>query len=268
MSHSAANDVRVSRLSGSGQLHIHVRERQPGRGMPVIFVHGFIGDGAENHRLFIRLADVFVNMGFCALLFDQYGSGYSDGEHKDVCLATCREDILTVIQWAVTEYGPHYGLVAQSVGSAVVLEMAEGMISECEFRIMLNPAARFNEWLLERYGWHAAMGDGSTEDVLCAQSKGVMVAKRYVEELLSWDWLNVLQESKIPTLIVASGDDELRSDDVAREAGARLGTATDVRYVAGANHTYSCQPHEEHCMHKLVEEWVASVSTCFRSTPG
>ncbi len=246
-----AYDTRILRLSGNGELHVHVRE---GRKMvgTVIFVHGFIGNGIENHRLFIRLADVFVGLGYRAILFDQYGSGYSDGEHQDVSMSTCREDLRTVIQWAEQEFGMPYGLVGQSAGSAIVLEMTGNQNEECIFRVMLNPAAGFDTWLLSRFGWDL----NSDEPVLCARPKGVMVSRTYIEELLVWDWLGVLGKSSIPTLIVASGDDELKSDEVAREAAERLGQTASVKFVPRANHTYTCQPCAERSMHEIVRSWV------------
>lgn len=74
------SDLRLARPDG-GELHLHYRAGVEERSGPtVIFSHGFTADGAESHRMFLRMADRYNALGIATIKFDYFGCGYSDGD--------------------------------------------------------------------------------------------------------------------------------------------------------------------------------------------
>lgn len=89
----------------------------------VIFCHGFLGSKIGPRRLFVRLARRLQQRGVCALRFDQYGSGDSEGDFFDSSF----DEWIATTEALVRNYhdaGYQVALLGQSMGGAAVLAAA------------------------------------------------------------------------------------------------------------------------------------------------
>lgn len=187
-------------------LHIFIKPSHiPNTNKTIIFVHGFLGEGCENHRMFIRVAEALNKIGLTCILYDQKGCGYSDGDYQDVRLIDIKEDLYTVTNWAKNFFQGDIGFLGQSLGSALIFSMTE--ILAPNFIVAINPAAKFDNWLSHRYNWDLS----SDETLFCAFPKGIFVSRDFINDLIEWEWVNQLNINSIPTLIVASTKDEIDS---------------------------------------------------------
>ena len=128
----------IQRPDGS---HLHIFISKPinqSKSEIIIFVHGFLGDALENHRMFLRIANQLNHAGFTCVLYDQKGCGYSDGDYAEVRLNSLREDLCTVTEWVKHNLGNKIGYIGQSVGSALIISMQQ--ITKPQFIIAINPA--------------------------------------------------------------------------------------------------------------------------------
>lgn len=239
-----------------GYLHVCVKypSRQYFQPQNIIFVHGFLGEGVENHRMFIRIAENLNKEGFTCFLFDQYGCGYSDGDYKDVQLRDLKKDIEDVTVWVRRRFGGIIGFLGQSVGAALVLSMSEEM--KAKFQICINPAAYFNKWLAKRYNWNIK-GD---EDYYYAMPKGILVSKRFIMDLINWQWIDeVAMQHSIPTLIIAATDDDINSEFTAKIVKNKLRNSVNIVPIEGANHSFIGQRELEELMMNHIIMWIRKI---------
>ncbi|HET8628546.1 MAG TPA: alpha/beta fold hydrolase [Thermomicrobiales bacterium] len=89
----------------------------------VICCHGFLGSKIGPRRFFVRLARHLQRRGVCALRFDQYGSGDSEGDFFDSSF----DNWITTAKALARDYreaGYRVALLGQSMGGATVLAAA------------------------------------------------------------------------------------------------------------------------------------------------
>lgn len=240
------NHYRVLRTDGSS-LHVCVKEPDEGVGHVAIFVHGFLGDGCENHRMFIRMSDALANIGITCVLYDQKGCGYSDGDYADVRLSDLREDLFAVYNWVSRNQNIKVGFVGQSVGSALVLSVAN--ILKPAFIIAINPAADFSSWLDRRYNWDLS----SCDQYFYALPKGIRVSRSFINDLIAWDWQDHLIDSQLPMLIIAASKDDIDSVSTAQKVLNTFRSAKEV-IIQGGTHSFTGQRELEK---KVTDEMIS-----------
>lgn len=232
-------------------MHVQVRSPENNRGYcNIIFVHGFLGDGVENHRMFISIADVLNAKGFTCVLYDQTGCGYSDGHYSMVRLNTLKDDLITITNWVSENLEGGVAYLGQSLGSALILN--NSINQNILFRILFNPAGHFEEWLLERYHWDLQ----SDADLFCAIPKGIYVNKRMLNDLISWNWINEIAIDSIPTLFITSTNDGIGSNRVSNESAKRIGNMADVMFIQDADHSFTNQLQLEKRAIEMILKWL------------
>lgn len=246
------------RIKRSSEGYLHVCVKHPTqllfRAKNIIFVHGFLGEGTENHRMFIRMAEKLNAHGFTCILFDQYGCGYSDGDYKDVLLEDLKTDLEDVTIWVKRMFGGIIGYLGQSVGSAIVLSMET--ILNPKFQICINPAAGFERWLEQRYNWDIS----KEQEYFYAFPKGIMVSRRFLKELVNWEWIKDISiTSNVATLLVASGGDEINSLDNTVMIKKMKRNAEFV-LVREANHSFIGQRELEQQATESIVDWVSKLN--------
>lgn len=244
---------RINRSNNSCNDCLHVFVMKPnntGENKIIIFVHGFLGEGVENHRMFFRMGETLSKNGFTCILFDQYGCGYSDGEYKDVRLNDLFEDIRTVFFWVKKNYNGLVGFLGQSVGSAIVLTNLYYL--KPDFAIVLNPAANFDSWLENRYDWDLS----KNYPYYYAYPKGIMVSQNFINDLMLWNWIESLNVIDLPVLIIASTDDDIDSVKSAYSIKEKMNETPEIICIKGANHSFIGQKHLENKATDSILKWL------------
>lgn len=239
--------------SGDGDF-LHVQIRRPSNQIEIpyiiVFVHGFLGNGFENHRMFIRMSDYINQLGITCVLLDQYGCGYSDGEYEKVRLLKIKNDLILVSNWVSKHFEGKIGFIGQSMGSSLVLSSSEKI--KASFVIAINPAADFSEWLTTRYQWDMTQ----KSKYYCAFPKGIYVCREFIEDLLNWKWVDELKNIQIPTFIIASKDDEICSITTMHRIRKKLGKFSKLKILNGINHSFVGQRDKEVEVASMIKDWI------------
>lgn len=248
------NNIQHHRVKKENDCYLHVQVRYPKghlNNCNIIFVHGFLGDGVENHRMFINIASALNEKGYTCVLYDQTGCGYSDGHYNLVRLLTLKDDLKIITKWVSKNLKGGIAYIGQSLGSALILNNNCINQNIC-FRILINPAGHFDEWLLERYKWDLKTG----EELFCAIPKGIFVSYGLLNDLISWNWTNELIPDNVPTLFVTSTNDGIGSDRVSNEASKLLGSIAEVEFIQDAEHSFTNQPKLENRAIEIILKWL------------
>jgi pimeloyl-ACP methyl ester carboxylesterase len=141
-------EMAETRIRVSGGVTLAVRVSRPGRGVPVLLVHGL----SSNARLWDGAAARLADLGHPVAAVDQRGHGRSDKPDTGYDFATLTADLTSVIDGL----GWHEPLAAgQSWGGNVVLELAINYPDAtrsvaCIDGGMIELAGRFPTWELAR----------------------------------------------------------------------------------------------------------------------
>lgn len=236
-------------------LYLHIQVRHPSNNIQncnVIFVHGFLGDGIENHRMFIKIADALNEVGYTCILFDQTGCGYSDGDYRDVRLETLKKDLAELIKWVKYSYVGDIAFVGQSLGSALVIATVNEL--NVSFKIAINPAAHFDKWLLKRYNWDLT----SHNDFFCAIPKGIFVSRKFIIDLIKWKWTEKMCDNDTSILFVVSTNDGIGSYEVAKQLLGEFGDKANLIAIYNAEHSFTNQPQLENYAVNSIVKWIST----------
>jgi len=108
-----------------GMLHT---PPQPPRDVGIIILSPGIKSRVAPHRLYLKMAKRFCEMGFCVLRFDPEGIGDSEGEIEEVMAADFYatvqvgryvDDTLSAMDWMEKEYGTERFILAGLCGGAI-----------------------------------------------------------------------------------------------------------------------------------------------------
>ena len=249
------HDLRVAR-AGHGSLHLHVRW-EPAAALPaVIFSHGFSVDGTESHRMFLKMADQYNRRGIATVNFDYYGCGYSDGDFTDFTVSSAVSDLHRVLSWARAQPqidASRIVIHGQSLGTAIAA-IVGARLSQVRGYVLWNLSAdlprRYRQMLGEEvfvkgFTW---LGD-----------KGLMVRRSFMEDLQQYDVLGCFTAWSAPTLFLNSGSDTKGEPALSEKAHRMIGSLGTRVVIAGANHSFKCQPDLEDQAMSTTLSWVVKL---------
>lgn len=247
---------RLQRADGTC-LHAHLRSSGDGASKPVmIFAHGFITNGLENHRMFMRAAREFGREGFSSVLLDFYGTGYSDGDYVDFRLSGAALDLAATTHWAAKE-APCDGtvvLLGQSLGTAVCV------VSLQELRV---PVAALIFWNLSgdfRGRYPKLFGAEILDDTeYCIERKGYRIGAGFLEDAASHDIMALLTGRPEPALFINCEGDGIGNSQLAIRAGALMTGPTKRIAYPDATHSFWCQPELEERAIRDSVEWLHTI---------
>jgi dipeptidyl aminopeptidase/acylaminoacyl peptidase len=208
----------------------------------ILFLHGFTGQKAEAHRLFVKTARALTRAGFIALRFDFRGSGDSDGEFEEVSVSGWWRDARTALGVLLCQPGvdaTRIGVIGLSMGGAVACHLAAG---EARVRSLALWSAVANgvdvvgvvgspESLehLAKYGWADRMGN--------------KISAKFVKEFKAMRPPADLKRSRCPVFIAHGAADETvpvaQADQFETAARAKSGRPVEKLIIPLANHTYA-----------------------------
>ena len=95
---SKAISIYANQLYLSGALHLP--EGAQHRKVPlIVLLHGFVGSKVGEHRLFVKAARYFTEIGYAVFRFDFSGCGESDGDYADVTVTKQLSEVQAVLDY-------------------------------------------------------------------------------------------------------------------------------------------------------------------------
>ncbi|MFC8092537.1 alpha/beta fold hydrolase [Streptomyces sp. NPDC057301] len=238
----ASVNVTHHRVAVREGLNLHVQasevEGQPPTKPVIVFVHGFITSGTENHGIFVRAARLAQQRGYPTVLFDFEGTGYSDGDYSDFRVTTAVADLTAIVNWAVgtVRCNGSAVLFGQSLGSALAVVAQAGLPGRFSALVLWNLSANFED----RYPSLFGLSPDTSEDQ-CVARKGYMVGVDFLRDAGTVDVLAHAAAISCPTLLLNCTGDDVGDVSIAQEA-ARLATCAEPTLRSlDANHSFNCE---------------------------
>ena len=119
-------------------IDLRFKDKSPG----IVMLHGFTGNKAESHRLFVQVARKLCANGYNVLRFDFRGSGDSDGEFEDMTVQGEISDAKTAISFLMkqkTVDKSMVGVLGLSLGGRVASILATED-KRVRFVVLYSPA--------------------------------------------------------------------------------------------------------------------------------
>lgn len=158
-------------------------------GPVVLLVHGWAGRGAQLQAFIAPL----VNAGYRVIAFDAWGHGLSEGDYTSML------DMAESLRAVSDAFGPVYGIIAHSLGSAATaLALQRGL--KTERLVMVGPPARMHN----SFGHFAAQMGLPTSVAARAQQR---IEKRYHIQFNDLHIDRLITGQNVPLLVLHDLDD-------------------------------------------------------------
>lgn len=203
----------------------------------IVFVHGFITSGTENHGIFVRAARLAHQRGYSTVLFDFEGTGYSDGDYEDFRVTTAISDLVSIVNWAIetARCDGRAVLFGQSLGSALAMVAQTRLRGLISAMVLWNLSANFEV----RYPTLFGLSVDASEDQCVA--KGYVVGSNFLRDAGTVDVLAHAAELSSPTLLLNCTADNVGDVSIAQEAARQAAGISPVLKSLPATHSFNCE---------------------------
>jgi pimeloyl-ACP methyl ester carboxylesterase len=248
-----------SRVEVDAELFLHAQVSGGGRGAKerpaVVFSHGFITAGTENHGMFVRLAREANGRGFSTVLFDYEGTGYSDGNYESFRISRSIDHLVRVCRWTLGN-APCDGrliLFGQSLGSALALMASSQLADVLKGAILWNLSSDFER----RYPSLFNLSPDAAE-AQCVR-KGYLVGGEFLKDASRFDVTDYARNVGYPALLLNCVGDSVGDVSIAERAASLAGGELFSRVQVDATHSFECQRPEEKYAAALSFDWLEGV---------
>ncbi|MBA5851503.1 alpha/beta hydrolase [Clostridium sp. cel8] len=127
---------------------MHVPDNMKNKISMVCMFHGFTGNKAEKHFIFVKLSRMLEKIGIGSVRFDFSGSGESDGEFVDMTILTELQeakDILNYVKGLEFVDNNNIGVLGLSMGGAVSSILAGDCKESVKALCLWAPAGNMGE---------------------------------------------------------------------------------------------------------------------------
>ena len=219
----------------------------------VIFSHGFITLGTENHGIFVRASRALQSDQIGTVLFDHIGCGYSDGDYMDFRLAEAARHLNSVKNWARSKIDCSCPVFywAQSLGTAVAalayLDEPEGISG----MVMWNLSDEIYDRYQRIFGASIV-----SQDRFCVSHKGYVVSRNFLSECREVCVSDIFRSVKCPTLFLHCGGDAITERAYAERAVHLNAELFEFVEIESANHSFYCQRELEQVAIEKSTKWI------------
>lgn len=239
-------------------------DQSGGRQYPaVILSHGFGGCQEE----MAGFAALFDSMGYATFRYDFCGgaqNGISDGEKKDMLLATEKADLCAVIGYAFAQpfvLSSAVVLTGLSMGGVVSALIAAENRYPVEKLVLLSPAFCVPDDA--RMGILAgAVYDPADPPEIIHTINNMQLSRAFHKEAAAMDILQAIQGYRGDVLICHGYDDPVVPFDYAVRAGEAYGEKAQLHLMAGVGHGFT--PVQEGDVCQVIRQFMLGKRECFR----
>lgn len=229
--HASVEDVSIKAADGSVLKAWYVRPPQP-RDEAVVLLHGITGNRVDPSGF----GDIFLKQGYSVLLPDSREHGESGGRIATYGILE-RDDVRRWVGFARKRDPGCTYLLGESMGAAIGLQAAAVTPQLCAVAVE-SPYANFREISYERLGYETHLGTFFWETLgRPAVEVAIVYARiRYKVYLPDAAPSRAVQDSHVPTLLIAGTEDRDIPMHHAQELLARCEQHCWLWIVPGANH--------------------------------
>jgi len=231
---------------------LHVPEHRPAPG--IIMCHGFTGNKAESHRIFVNMARELRDHGIAALRFDFRGSGDSAGEFREMTVSREIADAQAAFDLLASRSevdASRLGVLGLSLGGCVAACLA-GQEPRVKALALWSASAH-----PERIGQRVA-ADFGDKDVIDYQGWGL--GRGFVDDVPNARPLERARGYQGPSLVVHGTADESVPVSDAREFSDVLGEQCRLHTIQGASHVFNSLAWKSEAIRVTREFFVEALS--------
>lgn len=208
----------------------------------VLMLHGFTGNKAESHRMFVKLARALCTQGIASLRFDFRGSGDSEGEFENMTLRSELMDAQEALRWL----GKHkrvdnrrVAVVGMSMGAMIASMLVARERDRIKSLILWAPVAE-GEAILNQMSTPEAVTSLAQTGV--TDYEGYLVGMPFIRQFAEAKPLREVTRAKCPVLIVHGEKDPtvpVQQATMYEEALQSPRRRVRKVIIPGADHTFA-----------------------------
>ncbi len=227
-------------FENQGERLIGVLHKPAGKGPfpTVCFFHGFTGNKAEAHRIFVDAAEELVRRGVAAFRFDFRGSGDSEGDFINMTFSNEVSDALKALDFLRNRDDvASLAVLGLSMGGAIAATVS-GQVSDLKAVVLWSAVGSFMDCLV---------GDSiekAAAERLPIDWGGYLIGKGFYEDIAKQNAYASIAKNKAPVLIIHGTEDNAVQIEQAKEYDrvlTKAGVTHQLHIVTGADHCYCRQ---------------------------
>lgn len=224
-------------FENEGQRLVGVLHKPEGEGpfATVCFFHGFTGNKAEAHRIFVEAAEELVKRGLAAFRFDFRGSGDSEGDFEKMTFSSELSDALKALTYLRSRSDVQkLAVLGLSMGGAMAATVS-GLVEDLEAVVLWSAVGNFMD---------CYVGDNlkaAAENGFPIDWGGYLIGKCFVDDIVEHRPFANIAKNKAPVLIIHGTNDNAVQTEQAYEYAkvlAKNNIPHKLHIISGADHCY------------------------------
>ena len=240
---------------------LHIPEDRTQTTLPTIaMLHGFTGNKAESHRLFVHIARSLCQEGYVVLRFDFRGSGDSEGGFEDTTVSQEVSDTIAALDFLKQQSevdAANIGLIGLSLGGRVA---ALSALEDSRITFLVLYSAFLNAPPLKSETGQSLVSQKDMDHLHNGEAihyaRGYYIKQAFLHDLHANVPLNLMHTLRIPTLIIHGDQDETVPVTDAHQGYELIQNnhpQNQLHIVRGADHTYTMKEHTQEVLERTKD---------------
>lgn len=231
------------KLFGMWHLPENVAEPVPA----VLFLHGFLANKVEAHRIFLKMSRLLEEQGIASLRIDFRGCGESEGNAKDVTIQSLVSDAqaaLTFLKQQPQVNASKVAALGMSLGGGIASTLVSH-VKDLSALVLWAPVANLLECT------EIKLGDQDLEEVLQApfiDYFGEFVGQEFLYEIAGFEPAPHLAEFDQPVKLIQGTEDQtvpVHQSEIYESFFSKKNQLSQRYLIEGADHQFSSSHWQE-----------------------
>ncbi len=218
------------------------------RALPaVLFLHGFLGDKLEAHRIFLKMAHLLEKEGIASLRFDFRGCGESEGDSKALTLDSMVSDAKAALSFLKQQPkidSSKIALLGMSLGGGIASILA-GTVPGISALVLWAPVADLLECT------QIKIGDQDSKHIFQApfiDYGGEFVGQKFLSQIPHFSPATHLEEFEGAVKLIQGTEDQIvpiHQSEIYEKIFSKKNPDSKVIPISGSDHQFSSAPWQE-----------------------
>jgi pimeloyl-ACP methyl ester carboxylesterase len=247
-------EIRNGRSTLRGMLHLP--DNIYGKVPIIIILHGFQGNKAGPHSIFVEFSRLMEQKGIASIRFDFRGSGESDGNFSDMTMSDELEDAKIIIDYVKTlsfADTRRLGVLGLSMGGAIASMLAGDRKDDVKSLCLWAPAGNMAEVIIYHY-----IGERLSElfETGYTDIEGFLLGKGFVEDAKALDIYGIAARYTGNVLILHGDKDDVVPIEASQKYVKYYGDKSVFNVIKDAGHTFDKREWTDEVLNKTADFFI------------